>query len=239
MDLRLLRGRIRDASLWMEQTMFTFVSVSYRLFLSVLLQTHLLCFPTVFLRVYLLLVFFSRHGPCPPIPPRPSFLSCLPSFLLLYLPPSTSSRPLHPFVSAAFTRSFSISPGSWQHSPDSHKYPTSPDPHFKPRTPPEGFDLWWRSVTGVCPPPPPHLPLKKRGRKTNCVTPFGDFYGCSLTGCTFMWLHVCPCVASVTAGDPWGVGGGLSEVFFKQLKWKKWKGFKFHSFLTSFVVFFQ
>lgn len=39
----------------------------------------------------------------PPLPPHPSFLNCLPSSLL-YLPPSTSSLPLHPFVSAAFKK---------------------------------------------------------------------------------------------------------------------------------------
>lgn len=42
-------------------------------------------------------------GLCPP-PPHPSFLYCLPSSLL-YLPPSTSSLPLHPFLTAAFKKS--------------------------------------------------------------------------------------------------------------------------------------
>lgn len=42
---------------------------------------------------------FFRLGLWPPRPPHPSFLSCLPSSLP-YLPPSTSSLLLHPFVSS-------------------------------------------------------------------------------------------------------------------------------------------
>lgn len=181
--------------------LFSFVSVSNHVLLLVL-QTHLLCFPAVFLRFYPHLVVFFQTWPVP----RPPLLVLPSSRVSLLFSSFICHRQPHlvPCIPLSARLSQRVFPSRRDLDSILQTATNTPPPPTPTSSPPplEGFDLWWRSVTGVCPPPPPpHLPLKKRGGKNQLCDTFLRFLWVLFDGLHF---HVAPCVSLRCISDSRG-----------------------------------